>query len=155
MAYVEDHLLPGEKVIYQATPHWVLIGLPLGMLVLALSGVLYGVLSNSGLSALLGLGCFAIFFFSAMLQGVTYFTTEFALTDRRIIAKDGLIRQRSVELLLSQVESIGVNQPLLGRVLDFGTITVVGTGGTREPFRDIADPMQLRRRVHMQISEGT
>lgn len=154
MGYVEEHLLPGEKVVYQATPHWVLIGWPLVMLVVAVSAVLYGVLSDIGFCTFIGLGAFAIIFWQTMSEGATYFTTEFALTDRRIIAKDGLIRQRSVELLLSQVESIGVSQPLPGRILDYGTITVVGTGGTREPFRVIASPMELRKQVHMQISDG-
>jgi uncharacterized membrane protein YdbT with pleckstrin-like domain len=153
VGYVERHLLPAEKVVYRAAPHWVLIGLPLSILLLAVVVVLYGVFGDSGFSTILGLGCFTMFFFITLSSAVTYFTTEFALTDRRIIAKDGLIRQRSVELLLSQVESIGVSQPLVGRVLDYGTITVVGTGGTREPFRVIAGPMELRKRVHMQISE--
>jgi uncharacterized membrane protein YdbT with pleckstrin-like domain len=153
VGYVEQHLLPGERIVYRATPHPVLIALPLAMLVLAALVVVYGVASDWSLCTVAGLAGFAVFLLSSMSAAMTYFTTEFALTNRRIIAKDGLIRQRSVEMLLAQVESIGVSQPILGRVLDFGTITVVGTGGTREPFRTIAAPMELRRRVHMQISE--
>jgi uncharacterized membrane protein YdbT with pleckstrin-like domain len=82
---------------------------------------------------------------------ITYFTTEFAVTDRRIIAKTGLVRQRSLELMLSKVESIGVSQPLMGRLMNYGTVVVVGTGGTKEPFSFVADPMALRQRINAQI----
>ena len=91
---------------------------------------------------------------SAISAVITYLTTEFALTNKRIIAKSGLVRRRSVELLLPKVESIGVDQPILGRILDYGTITVTGTGGTKEPFGTIAEPMELRKRVNAQISGG-
>ena len=81
----------------------------------------------------------------------SYKTTEFAVTNKRVIAKTGWIRRRSLELLLTKVESIGVSQPIMGRVFNYGTITVVGTGGTREPFHNIVEPMGFRKRVNAQI----
>ena len=92
----------------------------------------------------------AIFSFLDVI--VAYLTTEFALTNKRIIAKTGIIRRRSLELFLQKVESIGVDQPILGRLLDYGTIVVTGTGGTKEPFHNIASPMELRKHVYAQIS---
>lgn len=77
--------------------------------------------------------------------------TVFAVTDRRIIAKTGLIRHRTLELLLTIIESIGVSQPLMGRILNYGTVTVVGTGGTRESFHNVKGPMEIRKRVNAQI----
>ena len=77
-----------------------------------------------------------------------YFTTEFAVTDRRIVAKTGLLRQRSLELVLGKVESIGVDQPLFGRMLNYGTIVVSGSGGTRQRFPSISDPMRLRNKIN-------
>jgi hypothetical protein len=58
-----------------------------------------------------------------------------------------------LELNLAKVESIGVEQTLLGRMLNYGTIVIVGTGGTRQPFKDIADPMSFRRAVNEATSE--
>jgi uncharacterized membrane protein YdbT with pleckstrin-like domain len=63
-----------------------------------------------------------------------------------------LIRRHSLELLLRQVEGIRVDQGLLGRVLGYGTIVVGGTGGTAEPFPEIASPLEFRRQVQMQSS---
>ena len=79
-------------------------------------------------------------------------TTEFGLTNRRLIGKRGFIRRRSLELLLTKVESISVSQSLWGRLFNYGTIVVVGTGGTREPFGFIEDPLKLRQAVQRQIA---
>ena len=79
-------------------------------------------------------------------------TSEFAVTNKRVLIKTGLIRRHSLETLLSKIESIGVDQSILGRILGFGTIVISGTGGSKEPFHRIADPMMFRRRVQEQIA---
>ena len=79
-------------------------------------------------------------------------TSEFAVTNKRVLIKTGLIRRHSLETLLGKVESIGVSQSILGRILGFGTIVVSGTGGSKEPFHRIANPMMFRRRVQEQIA---
>ena len=70
-----------------------------------------------------------------------------AVTNKRVIIKVGLISRRTAELNLNKVENIGVNQSILGRILNYGTITVVGTGGTHEQFRWVASPIEFRRAV--------
>ena len=79
-------------------------------------------------------------------------SSEFAVTNKRVLIKTGLIRRHSLETLLSKIESIGVAQSLLGRILGFGTIVISGTGGSKEPFHRIADPLMFRRRVQEQIA---
>jgi len=74
------------------------------------------------------------------------------VTDKRVIAKTGFLDRRSVDLLLSKVESIGVNQPIMWRMFNYGTIVVVGTGGTEEGFPNIADPMDFRKCINTQIA---
>ena len=64
-----------------------------------------------------------------------------------MIVKVGLIRRDTLELLLSKVESIGVDQTVTGRIVGYGSIAVVGTGGTRETFRNIARPLDFRKQV--------
>ena len=59
----------------------------------------------------------------------------------------GFIQRHTVETMLGKVESIGVEQSLVGRVLDYGTILVVGTGGTQDSFKNIANPLEFRRKV--------
>jgi len=73
-------------------------------------------------------------------------TTELVITDRRIIAKFGLIRRYTIELNLSKVESIRVSQSILARLLNYGDLEIVGTGGTREPIPKISNPLLFRRK---------
>jgi len=81
-------------------------------------------------------------------------SSEFAVTDKRVIIKVGLVRRRTLETMLGKVEGIGVDQSLTGRILGFGTIVVTGTGGTKEEFDRIANPLEFRRQVQAAISSS-
>jgi uncharacterized membrane protein YdbT with pleckstrin-like domain len=126
MGYVDSNLMKGETVVYRGHLHWMIFFWP------------------------------AIFFFlvvplvAAMIRNAT---SEFAVTNRRVIVKVGLINRNTLELNLAKVESIGVDQSLLGRMLNYGTIVVVGTGGTREPFANISHPLDFRRAVNEATAE--
>jgi uncharacterized membrane protein YdbT with pleckstrin-like domain len=153
MSYIDNNLLAGEQVVYRARLHWILY-LPaillfvVAILVLVLMasqppenrGVLLGL---AGLLIVVGL-------ISGFLRWIDKVTSEFGVTNHRVIIKVGLIRRRSIELLLRQVEGIGVDQGILGRILGYGQITVAGTGGTKEPFKKIANPLEFRRQVQSQ-----
>jgi len=64
-------------------------------------------------------------------------SSEFAITNKRVIIKVGLISRKTLEMNLSKIESVNVDQSILGRILRYGTLTVIGTGGTRETFTTI------------------
>jgi uncharacterized membrane protein YdbT with pleckstrin-like domain len=74
-------------------------------------------------------------------------TTELVLTDRRIITKRGLISRNTVEMNLNKVESVHVDQSLMGRIFNYGDITVVGTGSSLEPLLGISSPLELRKKI--------
>jgi uncharacterized membrane protein YdbT with pleckstrin-like domain len=78
--------------------------------------------------------------------------TEMAVTNKRVIVKSGLADRRTIELLLSRIESIAVEEPALGRLLGYGTVIVRGTGGTPEVFPQIARPLEFREQVQRQIA---
>jgi uncharacterized membrane protein YdbT with pleckstrin-like domain len=85
---------------------------------------------------------------------INFTSSEFGVTNRRVLIKVGFIRRHSLELLLPKVEGIAVDQGILGRILGYGTIIVTGTGGTKEPFRNIAAPMEFRKMVQQQTSSS-
>lgn len=85
-------------------------------------------------------------------QIITFITSEFIITNKRVIAKIGLIRRKSIEVLLNKVEGIQVNQGILARILGYGTITVGGTGGTKDPFKNIRSPIEFRKKAQEQIA---
>jgi len=140
--------MPGESVIYQAKLHWivyawaaVLGGAGVVSLVAGAPAAAPGAMLLAGVAGLV-----------AYVKYVTYVTSEFAVTDKRVLMKVGWIRRRSVETLLGKVEAIVVEQGIGGRLLDYGTIVVTGTGGTRERFDRIAAPLDFRRQVQAQIA---
>jgi uncharacterized membrane protein YdbT with pleckstrin-like domain len=114
--YVQSNLSKDEQVIYEAQLHWIIF---------------------VSLKAILTL-------FIAPL--IARATSEFAITNKRIIMKVGLISRRTLEMNLTKIESVNVNQSILGRMLGYGTIVVIGTGGTKEPFAGISDPMAFRKK---------
>lgn len=172
MSYVKDNLMPNEKVLFTARVHPVVFLPSIVMFVLTIALFIYG-LSNAAMvskagspppeitaTAMMGsvLLCFSgLLFLYSILLGlqavIIMFTTEFAITNRRVIAKTGFIRRHTLEMLLPKIESVSVNQNVLGRLLNFGTVTVTGTGGTEESFRSIVEPIGVRKKFN-QIIEG-
>lgn len=144
MAYIESNLLPDEEVIYKANLHWKIFlkcffTLLAGASLFLFQPILGGMIIFIGL--LLGLYAF-----------VEYKSSEFGVTTKRIIIKTGLLRRKTLELLLRQVEAISVEQSVMGRILGFGSLTLTGTGGVREVFHNISSPLEFRRRIHGQAA---
>jgi uncharacterized membrane protein YdbT with pleckstrin-like domain len=77
--------------------------------------------------------------------------TEMAVTNRRVLIKTGMASRRTLDMVLGKVESVGVEETFLGRVLGYGSVVVRGTGGTPESFVMIAHPQQFRQSVQQQI----
>lgn len=138
----------GEKIVHRAAiSHWRYAFYYLGAVSFFAAG-LFGFYMSSvreNISPLIALVPILIGLLLVLIAVVARLTTELVLTDRRIITKRGLISRDTMEMNLSKVESVHVNQGLLGRLLNFGDVTVVGTGSSPEPLRGIADPLELRR----------
>ena len=146
MSYIDENLLPDEHVVYRAALHWIIFARTILVLVGGLVLVFVPGAAPAGLVVLL-VG-------AVMLAPpfVAYRTTELGVTNKRVIVKTGLVQRRTLELLLRQVEAISVDQSLLGRVFGFGSITLTGTGGVREVFHRVGDPLELRRRILGQVA---
>ena len=148
MSYVEKHLMPGEQIEYRAKLHWLVFVLAILLFIAAIW--LFSLGGN--IARFLALFLIVGVLVTGLIAVIERLTSEFAVTNKRVLIKTGLIRRHSLETLLSKIESIGVAQSILGRILGFGTIVISGTGGSKEPFHKIADPMQFRRRVQEQIA---
>jgi len=135
-SYVESALTKGEQVVYQ------------------------GKVSIWSLAPLLLLGLILLSFYGLGLlflaaAAIRYFTTELAITNKRVIAKFGLISRSTIEINLQKIESIQVNQGILGRIFNFGSVVVSGAGNPQAPIPGISSPLQFRRAfVDTQESNG-
>ncbi len=147
MTYVDKILEPGETVRYRTTLSWTVyangICIGLAALIAAYGGVKLAVPSFQLLAAALALIALVALAFAHLKRA----STEIAVTDRRIIFKRGLIRRHTVEMNMQKVESVDVDQTLLGRLFDYGDVTVRGVGSSFERLDFIDAPLKLRSTV--------
>lgn len=139
MGYIESNLLADEQIVYKAKLHSVIFWKPCALIMLGV--VFLFILPIAGMIVL------AIGLIALIPPVIDYTTSEFGVTNKRVIIKVGLIRRRTLELLLRHVEAILVDQSVTGRILNYGSVTLTGTGGVRETFGNISNPLEFRRRV--------
>jgi uncharacterized membrane protein YdbT with pleckstrin-like domain len=113
--YVNNHLIRDESVVFETKYHWVIFFTLKSLFTLTIAPLLQRALS------------------------------EFVITNRRIIIKTGFIARSTFEMNLSKIESVNVDQSVIGRVLNYGSITIIGTGGTKESFNNISKPLNFRK----------
>jgi hypothetical protein len=80
---------------------------------------------------------------------VTVRTSELVITDRRVLIKVGFIQRHTFEMFISKIGSVAVFQSMMGRLFDYGTVTIRGTGGSSESFGTIAAPLQFRDAIQL------
>jgi uncharacterized membrane protein YdbT with pleckstrin-like domain len=149
MSYLDRILQPGEQVVSSGKKHWIIYA-P-GALIFILAVVIEWLQGLGGsfaglvqLVALLIALLAVLVLFRAWLD---QWSTEIVVTNRRVIYKRGLISRFTREMNMEKIESVGVEQPLLGRLLNYGTVDVRGTGTGLEQLRAIADPLHLRNAI--------
>lgn len=161
MGYVEQNLNPGERILYTTHLHWIVLFRSIFVDTLfsaaGLALIVWGIAGKhpergegqvAGIAGLLLLLAGNVIL---AIAAVRRNATEMAVTDRRVIIKVGVLTKRTVEVFLSKIESVGVEQTLWGRMMGFGSISVRGTGGTNEPFSHVANPLEFRRQVQNQL----
>jgi uncharacterized membrane protein YdbT with pleckstrin-like domain len=149
--YIDDILQPGEKVLYSTNAHWVfyLPAMGAGILAIALfiasrmttvDGLVLLCLAASAVAALVALFWTARAWFHR-------WTTETDVTNMRVVHKTGFIKRRTFEMPLDKVESVDVNQSILGRILDYGDVTILGVGEGKENITTIGAPLEFRSHI--------
>jgi uncharacterized membrane protein YdbT with pleckstrin-like domain len=167
MSYIQDNLMPNERILYAARVHLAIFLTSIIYAVLTILTLIFGISQirqvesiDYGMSTYIGVA-FVILAFSFFLGTISNFlraltiigSTEFAITNRRVIAKTGFLRRHTLEIYMSKIESVAVRQGILDRMLNFGTVTITGTGGTKESFFGIIEPVEVRKRINQIVEE--
>ena len=154
MGYIDDNLMSGEQVVHRSKLHWVIFVGPIIFSVIAFMFFLMIFFVMELVNVLATAGGF--FLLIAIIWGISAFisfkTSEFGITSKKVLIKVGFIKRESLETLLTKVEGIQVNQGIFGRIFNYGTIIVKGTGGTGNPFDNIEAPLEFRKKVQEQIT---
>jgi uncharacterized membrane protein YdbT with pleckstrin-like domain len=144
MSYIKHVLQPGETIRYQGSVHWILY---LPAFVFALVAAVIAALNSMVLWSY-GWWVVAASLIAALLFALRAYLirwmTEIAVTDRRVIYARGFIQRHSIEVHMDKVESVDVDQSVLGRVFDYGDVTI---HGTLEPLRDVDRPIDFRNEI--------
>lgn len=178
MSYIKKSLTEGEKVVFRARKHWWFTWFAILRLLILLAGCGALVYFQGDISSWVVAKLDAAEFWGegetlpvtpqnartmigAVVVGVallaalrfviglrSFFSYEYAVTTRRVVMRTGLIRRKVFEITLRQLETVSVAQSVLGRVLGYGRITIVGTGGSYATYGAIAKPMRFRHAVH-------
>jgi uncharacterized membrane protein YdbT with pleckstrin-like domain len=155
MGYVKRVLLPEETLVYETGLHW-LVYFRAILLLTAAAALAIGTVAATGgqiastgpeaalaAAALLGL----VGFIALIAAAIRRASTELAVTDQRVIYKAGVISRHTLEMNRSKVESVDVDQSILGRIFGYGTVVLRGTGGSLEPMQAISDPLAFRSHI--------
>jgi len=165
MSYIDANLVPGETVVYQTRLHWMvmlghllfalfILGLPAAILLYYARKEEGQMLPQNEHLLVGGAAVLLIAAIAVVIAGmVRRNATEMAVTTRRVVIKTGIVARKTNEMLLGKVESIEVSETAAGRMLGYGTIVVIGTGGTSEPFHKMARPLEFRSQVQQQIEK--
>ncbi len=145
MSYIDSNLLEGEQVIFRTRLHWLIYAGPVLFVVFVLVPAAW----------LLTLGSWSHYAWVPLVVGlpillVAYIrraSSDFAVTNKRVMTKVGVFDTRSIELLLGKIEAIAVEQSFWGRLFGYGNIVITGTGGTKEAFSHIQAPLAFRNAV--------
>ncbi|HEY3295443.1 MAG TPA: PH domain-containing protein [bacterium] len=144
MGYIEQSLAANETVVYKGKLSPYIFSSSLLFALLWIWAILVRVQPLIFFCGLLTL-------LSLISNAIRLRSAEFAVTTRRVVLKDGFLRRRTIEILLSKVEGAHVNQGIFGRMFNYGKLTVVGSGGTQQPFTKVEAPLTFRARMQDQI----
>ncbi len=163
--YLERSMMPGERLLYAAEIHWVVY--LSGIFVVAM-GSAFSHYGSAAVKAILdgfwgGVSDKAVMWISVAIIAagtmkllaayVRQISTELVITDRRVIAKYGLISTTTFELMLTKVEGANIDQTMYGRILGFGTVMVKGTGGGISPIDHVASPYRFHSKLLQAVGE--
>ena len=140
MAYTKSNLAAGERVIHTGKLHKIIFVLPTLLTLIALPSATEGM----AWLLLVALGWLAVTY-------INYTSSEIVVTNKQVTAKVGFISRSTVETRLTKVEGIEVDQGVIGRMLDYGTVRVKGAGGTSKALKNISEPMKFRKRVLAEV----
>jgi len=148
MPTTDSGLMQGEEIIYETRLNRIIfVGPCLLAFILVISGVYSLTQKNVGWAV----GLFVIAALAFLNPYIRYRTSHFVVSNRRLLIQVGLLNRRSFEMLLNKVESIAVAQDVFERMLGYGRVAVIGTGGSRESFQSIDAPIEFRREVQTAI----
>ncbi|WP_074131903.1 PH domain-containing protein [Bradyrhizobium sp. NAS96.2] len=145
MKYIDRVLGPNEEIVYETGLHWIIFATPMAVLAIAAFAAADLGARKSTVAGFVFFAFGTVGVIALVKAFIRWATTEIAVTTHRIVLKRGLIARDTIEINFNRIEGLDVKQTVLGRIFDFGTVVVRGTGVGLQPMRDISAPIELRK----------
>ncbi len=145
MGYVEKSLIEGEEIIFRQKMHWLVFTGSFLMFVLTV--VLFIIDEIAGLAGLL---IFALVFLNEL---IAYLSSDYVITNKRVFIKEGFLKKKIREIQLHKIETMSVEQGILGQIFGYGTLKIIGSGGTPEVLKRLVKPVHFKKIIQEQIEK--
>ena len=147
--YARATLAPNETPYFKTSLHWIIFVrfAFLALVALVFLALPFAIAVQALTASEIGWFVLPLPVFLLVPPALAFASSELLITDRRVLIKSGIIRRQTLEMFISKVESIAIDQSFLGRLLDYGSVVIRGTGGLEEPFAAIAHPIEFRNCV--------
>jgi uncharacterized membrane protein YdbT with pleckstrin-like domain len=171
MSYLDKNMMPDEKIIFRTRKHLIIFLMPGVLLLFTLffltnntitSGIyegIHGIFHGTSLDALFSRLPFIVIGLVTIVIGlkqwIIYQTSEYIITNKRVIMREGFFDKTVCDTRLSAISHITIDQDLLGQALNYGTIAINSFGGNRDFFTQVADPYSLQKYVQSQLDQTT
>jgi uncharacterized membrane protein YdbT with pleckstrin-like domain len=170
MSYIEQHLLPEEKVVFSTRKHPIIFMVPVIFLVLTcflctdtklvvnMNNSIYQIARNipvlSFFHRVPALFALLLTIYTGLQQWLTYVTSDYAVTNRRVVMKEGFFDRYICDTRLNTVSHVTVDQNIVAQMWNYGTITINGFGGNQDSFIQIAKPIEFQKAVQSQLDSN-
>ena len=144
MSYLSSNLLEQENILQREKMHWGYLFLPAINGLICITLLIYSYQNSSYIMAFI---CFVGFLLLTLKPIESYVSTEFGITNRRVVSKLGLITRDTSEIYLDKIESSDIKQGILGRIFNFGDVVIAGSGGNEVRFKGVGKPMELKKKI--------
>jgi uncharacterized membrane protein YdbT with pleckstrin-like domain len=151
MSYIDQTILPDETILYRTKKHYIVFLQPalwsIGALILFFNASPYVMYSGTVFALI------AAFFW--IITFLNFSVSEFAITNKRIIMREGFFVKHTNETRLSTIANVGVDQSIFGQILGYGIVTIKTYGGDDDPFSDIPNPFVFKKQLQTQLDQIT
>lgn len=141
--YIGKNLLPDEKILYRTKKHWIIFLTPFVLTIMTL----FFFLNANPFLVMASYALAIVTLLHWLNQFLLYYASEFAITDRRVMMREGFFYRHTNETRLSAISNVGATQSLLAQALSYGTVFINTFGGETDAFTELAEPVTFQKKL--------
>lgn len=148
MSYIDRNLLPSENILFRTRKTKMIFTIPVLLTIFSVYATNYMSMNPILVKVIFAPWAVTGLYWSYKL--LDYFTSEYAVTDKRIMMREGFFTRHANEMRITAISQVNVDQNLVGQILNFGTVSI-NAFGAFDSYPMISRPFQFQRAVNQQL----